>query len=904
MTLGSCSAKWDFPIPAVKDIDSQPKTQVLEDEELTESKGAGLSTAALSKSQHRHDSLNGLVLNWVQRKLESTPHPEMFRTSYLQVAGKENDGDSDPFNERSGTDFLKPSLGRLQEFNECFSKYVNRARAIEQSSAALEKQLESLRQIEELSGLESVFTEQIDHNQQKIWELLNDLNRLEKELKDAQRTLDEYRTKYRTEYENHEQLQDTFENLNKNANEALLKNLELQIRTQFLQEHINSTKERNRKNLAEIQDYMNVLKDIHQPISCESSTTLSHEEKDLLLAEDRGSLMTSQFDDYRGGPCQLTSQRQSELPPEGQNRRSWLVPDVAQKHHGTVIAFISWQLAPTLQQCLHFKSSAFQITTTRCVKKYFLMVSLVLLPIILNLVIWLSTLLPPVMCSNASFTNNRKAECFLKAVKLVSVAVQRDLGVLVRGTQQVSMEVQQAIRKANGMLAFSCSELKPEIGDHLMAILEQTIKENYLDQVQSYREQIEDLRKKMEEAEKNLEECANECRQVVMYQQSLEDELESYKRFITKENYRLQSTLTDTQTTPLPTSLRYEYTDSTSATQYSTHIKSSQNGRSRKIAKRKEVASADTMSGNGADQECANKPSEMSEDRKVSVDEDDEEDKEGEFYSEEGEEDTRPDDVPDGAQISRMYDALCNIVRDRMRRHKKPEPPVAEFYTKGHYVLVTGEASYMDPFFCTSVPSRSQVTVTFDAQRSPGDIDSLPQPDQPKPLDYNGNGDGGKEFDSTKEGDKDKSGDKKQDDRQIGANGEPKRPTLSPSISPSTPSPSEPSHVSDYRPMPFSGPSVPQPDPYAPGKWPSKDAASGDKQQDDEDRTRIIIPPQPPPSDNKHPEEPKYRYYEKIEMTEAVETFTDNKLQGYSETSTIVETTVEKTTQEKREKRS
>ncbi|XP_038662989.1 filensin isoform X1 [Scyliorhinus canicula] len=678
----------------------------------------------------------------------------MFTTSYLREAGKANEWESDPFTQWSGAGFPEPSLGSLQEFNRRFNKYVDRARAVERSSAALEKQLESLQQIEELSGLEGVFTEQIDHNQQRIWQLLNDLSRLEKELKDAQRALDGYRTKYRTEWENHEELQDTFENLNKNANEALLKNLELQIRTQFLQEDINSTKERNRKNLAEIQDYMNVLRDVQQSTIGKPSTTVDHEEEEKQFAVERGSSMSSELDDDKDGSYQLQSQKQNEQ--------------------------------------------------TR-----------------------------------------------------------------------------------------------------------QAVQESYLDQMQPYREQIEDLRKKMGEAEKNLEKYANECRQVVMYQQSLEDELESYKRFIANEDYRSQSTLTDTQTTPLTASHRYEYTqvmpesqDITLATQFGPHFTSSQKGHSRKVAKRKDTASSDGPGDNGADEECAKNPSEMCEDQKVSVDEDEEEDEEGEFYSDEAEGDTRPDDVPDGAQISRIYHALCNIVRDKMRRHKRPELPAVVFYTKGHYVQVTGESSYMDPFFCTSVPAKSQVIVTFDDQHFPVDSDSLPQPDQPTPLKYNGNDNGGKGFDSTKDKGKDKSEGEKQDDRKSGANGEPKRPTLSPSISPPTPSMPEPSQVSDYKPTPFSGPSMPQPHPNAPDKWACKGASSGDKQKQDEDRTRIITPTQPLPSDNKPPEEPNYRYYEKIEMTEAVETFTDNKLQGYSETSTIVETTVEKTNQEKRTKRS
>lgn len=70
------------------------------------------------------------------------------------------------------------------------------------------------------------------------------------------------------------------------------------------------------------------------------------------------------------------------------------------------------------------------------------------------------------------------------------------------------------------------------------------------------------------------------------------------------------------------------------------------------------------------------------------------------------------DDVPDGAQISKAFDTLCNIVRNRMRRYKQPEP-ITDFYTKGRYVLVTGESSYLDPCFYTTTPSPGHIFVTI-----------------------------------------------------------------------------------------------------------------------------------------------------------------------------------------------
>lgn len=72
-------------------------------------------------------------------------------------------------------------------------------------------------------------------------------------------------------------------------------------------------------------------------------------------------------------------------------------------------------------------------------------------------------------------------------------------------------------------------------------MLEQAIKNtqvSYDDEIQLYNEQIENLRKEIEEAEKTLEKYTNDCRQLVIYQQSLENELERYKRIIETEDNR------------------------------------------------------------------------------------------------------------------------------------------------------------------------------------------------------------------------------------------------------------------------------------------------------------------------------------------------------------------------------
>ena len=50
--------------------------------------------------------------------------------------------------------------------------------------------------------------------------------------------------------------------------------------------------------------------------------------------------------------------------------------------------------------------------------------------------------------------NNGRKDDYLRGEKLQQATVQRDLGVLVHESQKPSLQVQQVVRKANGMLAF------------------------------------------------------------------------------------------------------------------------------------------------------------------------------------------------------------------------------------------------------------------------------------------------------------------------------------------------------------------------------------------------------------------------------------------------------------------
>ena len=125
----------------------------------------------------------------------------MFKTSYRREVRKEKYERSDVFEEPSSSDASAGASAiqgweSLQELNSRFARYINRARVLEQRNAVFRRQLETLQRMEEASGLEEAFTEQINLNRQRIRELSADHAKLNRELKDACRMLDEYTNKY------------------------------------------------------------------------------------------------------------------------------------------------------------------------------------------------------------------------------------------------------------------------------------------------------------------------------------------------------------------------------------------------------------------------------------------------------------------------------------------------------------------------------------------------------------------------------------------------------------------------------------------------------------------------------------------------------------------------------------
>lgn len=245
-----------------------------------------------------------------------------------------------------------------------------------------------------------------------------------------------------------------------------------------------------------------------------------------------------------------------------------------------------------------------------------------------------------------------------------------------------------------------------------------------------------------------------------------------------------------------------------------------------------------------------------------------------------------PQDVPDGAQISKAFDTLCNIVRDRMRKYKKPEP-IADFYTKGRYVLVTGDGSYPHPSFCTSTPSAGHIFVTIRDEVEPPDEPKgrttpsppLPHPKVgPRPLSpiLPSNGAGGMDDDM---GGKGKEG-KIKDQEPKSIDPSPVPPPTGPGLGHKDPTPAD-SHpkrdADDVRPI---GP-TPKPAPRSSSTSSSSSSSSNT-------------------STSSGSFSPDAMSYEKVEVMESVEKFSnDRKVKGYEETSVVVETMIEKSSKKK-----
>ncbi|KAF1466310.1 Filensin, partial [Megadyptes antipodes antipodes] len=646
----------------------------------------------------------------------------MYRSNFLREVRKEKYERSDAYDELRGSpefDSLAQARGleNLQELNERFAIYINRARVLEQRNTILRKQLETFQRVDELVGLDESFAGQIEFNRQRMRELASDRAKLEREEKDAQRMLDEYRNKYRNEREYQQRLKETLERLNKEADEALLCNLELQIESQFLQDDINATKDRYKKNLMEIQTYVNVLQQIIQTTPRVSPISPGVcEEK--LIAERRIPVLQSQLEEYKSILCQLQAQKYK-----------------------------------------------LQTETTM---------------------------------------------------------------------------LEQAIKNTQ---------------------------ESYDDEIQLYNEQIENLRRGIEEAERTLEKYTTDCRQLMIYQQSLENELERYKRVIENEDSRLNSAIAGTPVTLFTQIYRpvqpqaSRGRDITQAVQDIASVKPRQKALTKKVARKKELMSKDISNGLSPER-MYERPLEGFDQDQLEFGHEDSVTCEPEQEGLELEEkETGPEDVPDGAQISKAFDKLCNIVREKIRVYKRPEPK-PEAHPKGRYVLVTGEESYEEPcILAPSIPAGGGITVSTSNGKVMNGGDVEPIPELPEPAEPSEKGVICERREEQKEEEKE---DMLEWDKKPRGKIE---------------------EITKY--LDISEPeTVPSPGLISP----TEPEVLRETEYDREDKEGLLF---------REAALPGSMSYEKVEVVESIEKFSDDRIQTYEETAMIVETMIEKTSKKK-----
>lgn len=87
------------------------------------------------------------------------------------------------------------SLAALQGLGERVAAHVQRARALEQRHAGLRRQLDAFQRLGELAGPEDALARQVESNRQRARDLAAERTRLERQGTEAQRALDEFRSK-------------------------------------------------------------------------------------------------------------------------------------------------------------------------------------------------------------------------------------------------------------------------------------------------------------------------------------------------------------------------------------------------------------------------------------------------------------------------------------------------------------------------------------------------------------------------------------------------------------------------------------------------------------------------------------------------------------------------------------
>lgn len=125
----------------------------------------------------------------------------MYRRSYVFQTRKEQYERAEEAQRAAEPDRLAegraaaPNLAALQGLGERVAAHVQRARALEQRHAVLRRQLDAFQRLDELAGPEDALARHVEGNRQRARDLAAERARLERQGAEAQRALDEFRSK-------------------------------------------------------------------------------------------------------------------------------------------------------------------------------------------------------------------------------------------------------------------------------------------------------------------------------------------------------------------------------------------------------------------------------------------------------------------------------------------------------------------------------------------------------------------------------------------------------------------------------------------------------------------------------------------------------------------------------------
>lgn len=309
--------------------------------------------------------------------------------------------------------------------------------------------------------------------------------------------------------------------------------------------------------------------------------------------------------------------------------------------------------------------------------------------------------------------------------------------------------------------------------------------------------------------------------------------------------------------------------DITQAVQDIASVKPRQKALTKKIARKKELMSKDITDGLSPERMYERTPEGFDQDQLEFRHEGSVTCEPGQEGLELDEKEMGPEDVPDGAQISKAFDKFCNIVREKIRVHKRPEPK-PDAHPKGRYVLVTGEEGYEEPcILAPSFPPGGGIIVSTSNGKvmNGGEVEpipELPEPAEPSEKEKGAICERREEFELQ---DKQKE-EEKEDVLEWGkkTRGKIEQIIKYPDIS-------EPERV----------PSPGLISPTEPG-------VLRETEYEREDKQGLLF---------REAGLPGSMSYEKVEVVESIEKFSDDRIQTYEETAMIVETMIEKTSKKK-----